>query len=50
MVERYDCSGASSAGAGSTMAVSVPGPATIQWSNSNANRMAQVAASFGMVP
>jgi len=50
MTERYDLSAISSAGAGSTTPTDVLGPVTVQWSNSNANRLAQIAASFAPLP
>jgi len=50
MVERYDLTASSSTGAGSTKEATAAGPVTMQWSNTNVNRMAQVAASFAKTP
>jgi hypothetical protein len=54
MVERYDIQSTNPTygctGAGSTTPVAAAGTATIQWSNSSVNRMAQVAASFAKTP
>lgn len=55
-VKRYQAKGSPGSplygcvGAGSTTAVSSAGPDTVRWSYTAVNRMAQVAASFAMLP
>jgi len=50
MTKRYEVSATSNSGAGSTTTALAAGPVPVQWSNDNANALAQVAAAFRPLP